>query len=156
MKEESIFKQFVFVRKRTLAMLDTLSVNQIDKIPTGFNNNILWNIGHIFVSTESLLYGFVREQSPIEDRYVKLFTMNTSPKNWSGDIPSFHELKDNLTLQLERVQKEFTGRLHEEGAKPFDLGTVQFTTVAEVFNFAIWHEGLHQGTITCLNKVLNT
>ncbi len=67
--------------------------------------------------------------------------------------PSLKELRDLLEDQPKRVKEAYTGRLDEQGEKPFDLGTVTFTTLGEVLSFANWHEGLHQGTITSIKRV---
>ncbi len=34
-----------------------LTVDQYNVVPPGFNNNIIWNMGHILVVSEDLLYG---------------------------------------------------------------------------------------------------
>lgn len=35
-----------------------LTIEQLNKIPEGFNNNIVWNFGHIIVTQQMLCYGY--------------------------------------------------------------------------------------------------
>ena len=42
-------------RKACKKILDSLSIDQINQIPTGFNNNILWNCAHILAVQQMLL-----------------------------------------------------------------------------------------------------
>jgi hypothetical protein len=154
MTDEMLFKQLSFIRNRTLRVFDALTEEQAEIVPLGFNNNIRWNLGHIYTSLDALMYGFIGEKESINQRYLQLFSMNSSPATWEGDVPSLSQLKEDLSSQLNRIQNDFTGRLDMEGNKPFNLGTVVLNTAGEVFTFGLWHEGLHQGTINSLLKVL--
>ncbi|MGR3766235.1 DinB family protein [Rossellomorea sp. NS-SX7] len=158
MKEHMMFQQMEFIRSRTLAFLDATTEEQADAMPDGFRNSIRWNLGHILLSQENLLYSFVgeNERKAIPAHYNELFGFNTSPLTWEENgltPPTLTELRDLLEEQPKRVKQTFTGRLDEQGEKPFNLGTVSFTTLGEVLSFANWHEGLHQGTITTIKRV---
>ena len=43
-------------RKALSHFLDVISLEQLNKIPVGFNNNIIWNITHIVVVQQMLAY----------------------------------------------------------------------------------------------------
>ncbi|MYL71836.1 DinB family protein [Halobacillus litoralis] len=153
MKEESLFQQMRFVRKRSLAALDATTEEIADAQPFGFVNNIRWNFGHIFVSQENLLARFTGEEVVLPEGYMHLFNGGTSPGEWPEEVPRLSELRKELETQTERLIHTYKGRLSEVGEKPFDLGGgIVFRTLDEVLNFTIWHEGLHQGTISALKR----
>ncbi|MBX0356128.1 DinB family protein [Halobacillus sp. Nhm2S1] len=153
MKEESLFQQMRFVRKRSLASLDATTEEVADAKPEGFLNNIRWNFGHIFVSQENLLARFTGEEAHMPEGYIQLFHGGTSPDEWPEEVPRLADLRKELESQTERLIQTYGGRLSEEGEKPFDLGGgIVFRTLDEVLNFTIWHEGLHQGTISALKR----
>lgn len=136
-------------------MLDATTDEMATVIPNGFKNNILWNLGHIYVSQDQLLYSFLGEQHTVPTHYVNLFRMNTSPADWTGGIPSLAELRVSLETQPERLIETFTGRLYERLEKPFKLGPEnEFTTLAEMICFANFHEGIHQGVINSIKRTL--
>ena len=52
---ESAFKIWETNRKRHLNFLEDYTLEQLNKVPNGFNNNLVWNIGHIIVAQQSLI-----------------------------------------------------------------------------------------------------
>ncbi|NMH70690.1 DinB family protein [Bacillus sp. RO3] len=157
MREHMVFQQMEFIRLRTLAALDATTEQQADDMPSGFRNSIRWNLGHILLSQENILFSFAGEnvRKSLPPEYGELFGFNTSPETWNGlTPPSLKELREKLEEQPRRVKEVFSGRLDEVGEKPFVLGEhTSFTTLGEVLSFANWHEGLHQGTITSIKRV---
>ena len=52
----NVFKYIRRNRELFLELVNSLSIEQLNKIPEGFNNNIAWNFGHIVVTTQTLCY----------------------------------------------------------------------------------------------------
>ena len=52
---ESLFKVWETSRHIYLKFLETYSLAQLNKIPDGFSNNIIWNAGHVIVSQQKLI-----------------------------------------------------------------------------------------------------
>ncbi|QFT88114.1 DinB superfamily protein [Bacillus sp. THAF10] len=152
--EALLFKQMEFVRKRTLAALDATEESMADQLLDGVNNTLRWNYGHIFVSHDTLLYPLIGKQHHASEDLVKHFSMGTSPKDWIGNGPSLKELRQYLEEQPERMKQDFAGKLEEPLQKPFKLGEYELVSVGEVLSFAIWHEGLHQGTVNTIKRAL--
>lgn len=153
MKEEMFFQQMQFIRNRTLAQLDATTEGMADVMPDGFRNTIRWNLGHIFLAHENIIYRFAGVEPKIPSHYYELFSMNTSPADWQIAPPTLQELRNLLADQTQRTVEAFTGRLSEVGEKPYQMSeTVTFTTIGEMLNFANWHEGLHQATINCIKR----
>ena len=53
---EAIFKIWETSRRHYLKFFDGYTLEQLNRIPEGFSNNLIWNIGHIIVSQQSLVY----------------------------------------------------------------------------------------------------
>ncbi|MCA1321416.1 DinB family protein [Bacillus tianshenii] len=150
--EQLLFKQMDFVRSRTLKMMETTSEELADHMPSGFRNSIRWNAGHIFLTQNTLMYSFGGGDHHVPEHYFSLFEMNTSPLDWKSDPPSISELKVRLSIQPDRIRREFSGKLDEKIIRPFQIGDYRLETLAEVLAFANWHEGLHQGVINGLKR----
>ena len=43
-------------RRNFIELIDSLSIEQLNEIPVGLNNNIAWNFGHIIVTQQILCY----------------------------------------------------------------------------------------------------
>ena len=60
--------------------LKQYSLAQLNKIPEGFNNNIIWNIAHTVVTHQLLLYKMTENQLQIPTEWVKLFAKGSKPE----------------------------------------------------------------------------
>ena len=53
--------------------LKSMSLKELNTIPKGFNNNIIWNIGHIVVTQQLLAYKLlarIRNSNKISNQYL--------------------------------------------------------------------------------------
>ncbi|WP_085994121.1 DinB family protein [Oceanobacillus senegalensis] len=148
MNEEMIFKQVELVRKNTLNEMENLSEEQADLMPEGFNNNIRWNLAHIYTVQNILLAKFGGKDIETPSRYLELFAPGTRPADWQGEVPTLNEVKQILEEQPAKLKEALAGQLDEKAAEPFK----SLSTVGEILTFTIYHEGMHVGTIKGLKK----
>lgn len=148
MNEEKIFQQVDFIRQRTLDEMEGLTEEQADKVKEGFNNTIRWNLGHIYTAQNVLISKFGGKNIEMPPRYLELFGPGSIPADWEGDIPTLSELKQRLEEQPKKLKEALTGQLHDKAKEPFQF----LTTVGEILNFSLYHEGLHTGIIKSLKK----
>jgi hypothetical protein len=66
-------------RKSLSHFLDIISLEQLNKIPNGFNNNIVWNIAHIVVVQQMLAYKLSGFPMLISDEMVAKYMRGTKP-----------------------------------------------------------------------------
>lgn len=52
----STFKIWKTSRNLYLDFFEKYTLDQLNKIPEGFNNNLIWNIGHEIVAQQALIY----------------------------------------------------------------------------------------------------
>lgn len=150
---EQLFKHMRFVRGVTLKALESTSENLANEIPFGFKNNIRWNLGHIYIIHELLAYHFSEGIPQIPNNYATLFQRATAPKDWKETPPSLQEISRYLTEQVERFERDFKDRLQENTPTAFyPTKEVSYSTVGELLNFAVWHEGNHIGTIKAIKR----
>ena len=63
----NILKNHRFILLKQLA---NLNQEQLCEIPTGFSNNIIWNLGHILVTQQLLSYGLTGNQFKVSDELI--------------------------------------------------------------------------------------
>lgn len=148
MNEEKIFQQVDFIRQRTLDEMEGLTEEQADKVKEGFNNTIRWNLGHIYTAQNVLISKFGGKNIEMPPRYLELFGPGSIPADWEGDIPTLSELKQRLEEQPKKLKEALTGQLDDKAKEPFQF----LTTLGEILNFSLYHEGLHTGIIKSLKK----
>ena len=88
-------------RKLTSQFLDNYSLEQLNKIPEGFSNNLIWNIAHVVVTQQILVYKLSGLPMIVSDGFVEKYRKGTKPE---GDI-SQEELEEIKSLLFETIIK---------------------------------------------------
>jgi hypothetical protein len=142
-------------RGMTLGAVKSLSNDQLLKVPQNFNNNILWNVGHLLYSQCAFFYGLTQQPFPLPagsaDLYKSLFDDATSPKTWNDhpDIPALLDQYASITDTI--VADAKAGKF--DGFKATELFPgMTLHSVAEIAGFQCVHEGMHYGAISALKK----
>jgi uncharacterized damage-inducible protein DinB len=155
MNERLLYNQLFFVRSLTCKALENIPDDLLDVIPKGAVNNLRWNFGHIYTSQNLLLSKFAGFSVHTPEEYITFFKPKTNPANWHGKPPTIHEIATLLKNQTDNVVSLIDGKLNEKLKKPFNTGSHgEFTTVYEIVNFALYHEGHHTGVINTLKRIL--
>ncbi|HEX3015867.1 MAG TPA: DinB family protein [Desulfobacteria bacterium] len=150
---EYIFDQLAFARNATLAAAKDLSESEADFVPQGLNNNIRWNLGHIYLIQERFALQFAQEPTEVPEGFADLFASGTKPAEWKTQAPTLAELVKLLTEQPQRIREKLTNRLTEKVANPLTIGSLKLDTIGALLTFSLLHEGMHQQNIKNLRKL---
>ncbi|SFB19670.1 MULTISPECIES: DinB family protein [unclassified Bacillus (in: firmicutes)] len=154
---DKIFEQLQFFRGFTLSNLQKLEKEHADIQPTGFSNTLRWNYGHILTAYEGLVFQLAGKESKLDPKYMQLFSQGTRPSEWTTDAPSLEEIAGELDKHGKLIVETFQNSLDEKLLQPFVVsGEHKLETVRDALIFCIWHEGLHQGVINGLTRVVTT
>jgi hypothetical protein len=137
-----------------LNLINSLSIEQLNKIPEGFNNNILWNFGHIIVSTQSLAYIRSGAKPDLVIRFKEKFGKNSKPENFytQEEIDALKELSVSTINQIEEDQKNNLFA----NINPFATDTYgyEMNTFDELLTCIQSHESLHYGYALAQRKLV--
>lgn len=149
----SPFKATIAIRHTYLKMLEEFSLEQLNYIPEGFNNNIFWNIAHCAATMQLLVYSLSDSQWRISKEIVKGYKIGTKPEKLytQEDVDA---VKAILVTSALECQKDF-----EEGYfgeyKGFDTRIgMKLTTVEDAIQFNLFHEGIHMGYVMAMRRFL--
>jgi hypothetical protein len=73
-------------RGRMLELVGDLPQEKLLRVPSGFHNNLLWNLGHVLVSQQLLCYEKCGQPLRVPVYMVALFRKGTRPRDWTGQI----------------------------------------------------------------------
>ncbi|WP_312193042.1 DinB family protein, partial [Sphingobacterium sp.] len=76
---ESLFNAWKTSRMAYLKFFENFSLEQLNRIPDGFNNNLIWNIGHIIATQHKLIYLGSEAKGHIPDEIFNRYQSGTSP-----------------------------------------------------------------------------
>lgn len=147
-----LLDQLVFVRNLTLYSIQGMGEEEADLIPEGFNNNIRWNLGHIYVTQEQLAFQFAEEPVEIPEGFLELFGRGSKPSDWNTHPPTLPELSQLLKDQPQRIREKLGKRLDERVEKPFTLAGYTLYTIGNSLSFGLTHEGAHAQSIKMIKR----
>ena len=140
-------------RKNLLAILESTPKYDLLKIPEGFNNNIWWNIAHVVVTQQILVYKFSGVPMKVSDELVSKFMKGTTPDGTATD-DEIQQIKEILVSTIESTAKDYEAGLFK-GFKPYTTSTkVTLNNVQDAISFNNFHEGIHLGSIFALRKMV--
>lgn len=127
----------------------SLTEKQWLNIPTQFDNNIAWNVGHINVVQQSVIYRLSGFDGYTTKAQARQFLPETSPKDWST-TPDIALLKQQTSTFGDQLKQDFSEGKFTEFTPYTTLAGFHLTSLEEAISFNNFHEGLHIGTILAL------
>lgn len=150
---EFVFKAWKTSRKIYLDFLDTYTLDQLNKVPQGFNNNLIWNIGHIVVAQQSLIYRTSNLPMYIPDQLFDLYKPGTRPSGATTQS-EVDELRILLTVLIEKTEADYAnGKFVAFNERITGTG-FHLASLRDAFEFNNYHEGLHLGCMMSIRKFL--
>ena len=140
-------------RKIVSQFLENHSLEQLNKIPDGFKNNLIWNIGHIVVVQQVLVYKLSGLPMMVSDELVQKYMKGTKPEN-NATQAEVDEIKSLLLKTIDQTKEDFDNKIFKNFQEyPTSTGfTIKSAEDAMVFNN--FHEGLHIGIMMGLRKFI--
>ncbi len=132
--------------------LENLSLDQLNKIPDNFKNNIIWNIGHIVVTQQLLVYKLSGLPMVVSDKLIAKYQKGTKPEE-PATQKEVDEIRSLLFSTVEKAKKDYENSIFKNFME-YTTQTGNFTihNVEEAFEFNNYHEALHVGVILQLKK----
>ncbi|MGV8947381.1 MAG: DinB family protein [Lutibacter sp.] len=147
-KQLEIIKQS---RKLVLKIIEGLSIEQLNKIPDRFKNNIAWNIAHVAVTQQLLCYKLSGLNCLVSEEMIANFQKGTAP-TYPISEAEFETIK-TLFLELPtRLEEDYNKGIFKNFIEYKTSVNITLNHIEDGINFNIYHEGIHLGVILELMK----
>lgn len=150
---EKIFDTTLQNRKLLYKILDNTPKAQLLEIPTGFRNNIWWNIAHVVVTQQILIYKFSGLKVRVPEPYIEKFKKGTVPDGKATD-EEMKEIAGFLISTSDWAKEDYESGLFKDFSSYTTSLNVTLTNVEDAMTFNVFHEGLHLGSILALQKMV--
>ena len=138
-------------RKIVSQFLDNYSLEQLNKIPNGFKNNLIWNIAHIVVTQQLLVYKFSGLPMLVSDELAQKYMKGTKPER-DAIQADIEEIKSLLSKTIDQTEEDYDNGIFKNYQEyPTSTGFV-LRNVEDAMVFNNFHEGLHIGIMMSLRK----
>lgn len=150
---EKIFDTTLQNRKLLYKILDNTPREQLLETPKGFRNNIWWNIAHVVVTQQVLVYKFSGLKVRIPEQFIEKFKKGTLPDGTATDA-EIKQIGDFLISTAEWAKKDYGTGLFKNFNEYTTSLNVTLRNVDDAMTFNLFHEGLHLGAVLGLQKVV--
>lgn len=151
MKRE--FEILKVTRANILKTITGLTEEQLLKIPQGFSNNILWNVGHIISSNQKLTYALSGNPMRIEDELPALFGKGTDPKQWKS-TPDINKVKEYLISTAVWLEEDFNKGIFKSFKEYETSYGFPLKSIEDAISFGNTHEAVHFGIVMAMKKLI--
>ena len=130
--------------------LENLTEEELYTIPEGFNNNVWWNIAHVAVTEQKLVYGLSGLPLNIDAEVVAKYAKGTFPSKEKPSLEEIALIKKALIELPEQTKKDLDAGKFGDFKPYVTTPKIALNTVEEAISFNAFHEGIHMGNIAFL------
>jgi uncharacterized damage-inducible protein DinB len=147
------FERIRKVRQSVIDLVNDLSIENVNTVPNGFNNNIAWNLGHLFAAQQGVSYVRAGLSVPLEEKYFLKYKPGTRPE---GDIElkELEQIKELLLTSINQVEADYNKNIFANYPKWTTRYGVEINNIDDALQFLMFHEGLHTGVIMAMKKLV--
>src|SRR5690606_37282056 len=150
---ESLINTWKTSRKIYLDYFDKYDLAQLNKVPTGFNNNLIWNIGHVIVAQQSLIYRLSKLPMHVSAELFDTYKPGSKPTSITSQAEA-DELKKLLISLVDQTEADFSNGLFQTFTERQTATGFLLSTLEDSLHFNNYHEGLHLGYMMSIRKFI--
>lgn len=140
-KNRAIFSNF----------LSVFTLEQLNTVPKGFKNSIYWNIAHVVVTQQLLVYHLSKLPMLVSNQFVETFRKGTQTE-FDATKENVDQLNELLFSTLKQTKLDHNNSLFKS-YQPYTVSTKStLKTVEEAIEFNNFHEGIHLGYILAMKN----
>ncbi len=134
-------------------ILNAHSLEQLNTVPEGFQNNLIWNIAHVIVTQQLLAYKLSGLPMMVSDEMVAKFKKGTKTEG-AVSQEEVDQVRSLLFTTLDQTEKDIEAGVFKNFQEyPTSTGFV-LKSIEDAMNFNNFHEGIHFGYVLALKKAL--
>lgn len=140
-------------REILLQYLENYTPEQLNKVPAGFNNNLIWNLIHIIVVQQMLVYNLSGLPMMISQELVDKYKRGTRPE---ADVTTeeIEIIKKLLFETVAQTEADYSDGVFKNYQSFTTMTGFKINTVEDAINFNNYHEGVHTGVMMGIRKLL--
>lgn len=133
--------------------LENFSLEQLNSVPKGYRNSMYWNIMHVVVTQQLLVYGLSNVPMLLDSEYIKAFRKGTKTEH-DASQDDIEYLKSLLISTIEKTQSDYAAGIFTTFTSYTVSTKSTLTNVEEAIEFNNFHEGIHLGYILAMKNTI--
>ncbi|HTB51141.1 MAG TPA: DinB family protein [Ferruginibacter sp.] len=149
-------RQFEILKKTREYLLNDikdLTTEQLNEIPAGFNNNIIWNLAHMLATQQGICYARAGMKLVIDQSLFDAYKPGTKPEKFV-DANEIAEVKKLFIAMVDRLEIDYANNIFTNFTAFTNRYGFEHRHIDDSVNFVLYHEGLHFGIINAMKKMI--
>ena len=140
-------------RKLIAPFLEEYTLDQLNTIPEGFSNTLFWNIAHVVVTQQLLVYKLSGLPMLISDELVDKYKKGSKPEQ-AATQEEVDQIKALIFDLVDQTQADYgSGVFTQFTEYPTSSGFI-LKNVKHAMAYNNFYEGLHLGIMMSMKKIL--
>ncbi len=152
MKEQ--FELIRQTRARFSDLVNGLSIEELNEIPSGMNNNIAWNFGHIVAAQQSLCNALSGVELDVPEQIIAEFKKGTKPERFISQ-EAIVELKEYAVSCIDELEKGLGENVYVQYKSYTTSFGYTLNNIEDAVRFVMVHDALHLGYSMAIRKNLS-
>ncbi len=140
-------------RKILSQFLENYSLSQLNTIPEGFNNNLIWNIGHIVVVQQMLVYKLSGLPMMVSDAIIDKYKRGTKPEEQVTQ-EEYEAIKSLVLKTIDQTETDFNNNLFKNYLEFTTMTGIVLKNATDAMAFNCYHEAIHTGIMMGIKKFI--
>lgn len=140
-------------RNYLLQGIADLSNDALNEVPVGFNNNIIWNLGHLVAAQQGICYLRAGLPAKVDESIIAAYRPGTKPEGKVDDA-GIARIKELLFTTLDELEADLAAGTWTQYPAWSTRYGVDIDSIDSAISFLQFHEGLHSGYIMALKRVV--
>ena len=139
-----------------LNLIEGISVDKLNKIPEGFHNNLVWNLGHVIATQQKVCYVNPGLKPLVDESFITGYQTGTKPEGFV-DESTIAKMKEDLLSNMDQMEKDLPNNIFGN-FHPFEIKSypgLKIENIEDALRFLTFHEGLHVGYSMALKRLVS-
>jgi hypothetical protein len=142
------------LRAALLKITSELSTELLNEVPPGFNNNIIWNMGHIIAAQQGVCYKRSGLDMKIDESFFLKYKPDTKPEGFI-DQNGIEYIKALMFSTLGELEIDYNNNLFKNYPTFTTRYGVELSSIENAIDFLTFHDGLHMGYVMALKRLVS-
>jgi len=138
-------------RSFLLEQLKDLTAEQFNRTAEGFNNNIIWNLGHMIAVQQGICYKRAGLPTLINDDLWHRYKSGSAPWSFISE-DEIASIKQLLVITLDQLETDYKKQIFGNYTTWVTRNGVELANIDDGIKFLAFHEGLHSGVIMAIMR----
>ncbi len=150
---DHVIETIAHTRTHFLELTANCSPEELNAIPKGFGNNLIWNLGHVIASQQTLCYTLSNLEPRVDKNHIELYKPGTAP-NGFVNVAEIERIRTLAKTTIGQLSEDYHAGIFQTYQGRQTRYGVLLSNIDEAIAYLSTHETLHFGYAKAMLSVL--